>query len=148
MLELTLRIAAVSCREILPLAGHLIGVTGDRRVEELAALLRSLGGTVLHGPTLHVRPISEDDGRLRTATAALIARPPDYLVATTGIGIRGWINAAATWGMANDLVAALGSTTVLARGPKVVGAIAVAGIPDPSTNPAGRTSALLATLER
>src|SRR3954464_9106646 len=114
--------------DVPPLLGHLIGVTGDRRSEELSALLRAAGATVLRGPVLRTKPMRDDDRRLRTATASVIARPPDYLLATTGIGIRSWINAAAMWGLRSELLAALRSTQVLARGPKVVGALCEAGL--------------------
>ena len=44
---------------------------------------------------------------LRERTEALIATPPDIVVATTGIGFRGWVAAADGWGLANDLIGAL-----------------------------------------
>ena len=131
------------CEDVPPLLGHTVGVTGDRRSEELGVLLGALGATVLHGPVLRTKPISSDDRRLREATAAVIARPPEYLVATTGIGIRGWINAAATWGLRAELLAALRSTRVLARGPKVMGALCEAGLDVAYLDAEGRAMSMI-----
>jgi uroporphyrinogen-III synthase len=49
-------------------------------------------------------------------------------VAHTGIGIRGWLAAAEGWGLANQLIAALSSARILARGPKATGALRAAGL--------------------
>jgi uroporphyrinogen-III synthase len=139
---------APRCDELPPLLGHVVGITGDRRVEELTRHLKALGATVLHGPMLHTKPITDDDSGLRAATAAVIARPPQYLLATTAIGIRSWINAAATWGVRSELLTALARTKVLARGPKVVGAIHEAGLPVWFADPNGRTMSMIDELTR
>ncbi len=78
---------------MLPLAGFTVGVTADRRADEQAELLRRRGAEVFHGPA--IRTLSLSDGpELARATQALIERPPDTLVALTGIGIRSWFEAA------------------------------------------------------
>jgi uroporphyrinogen-III synthase len=137
-----------ACRIVPPLLGHAIGVTGDRRSEELAAHLEALGASVVHGPVLHMSPIASDQRELRAATEALIARPPDFLVATTGIGVRGWLNAAAAWGLDAALLRALRPARVLARGPKAVGAVAEAGLDVWFTEPSGQTGAVIDHLLR
>jgi len=134
---------ADECCGTPPLLGHVIGVTGDRRVDELTAHLRSLGADVVHGPMVRTRAVRDDDGALRTATDRVIARPPHYLLATTGIGVRSWINSAATWGARDALLGALGGAKVLARGPKVVGALYEAGLPVWFSAPSGRTMSLV-----
>jgi uroporphyrinogen-III synthase len=139
---------AARCDDIPPLLGHVVGVTGDRRVEELTRHLEARGAAVLHGPMLHTKPITDDDRHLRAVTAALIARPPQYLLATTAIGVRSWVNAAATWGVRSELLAALASTKVLARGPKVVGAVHEAGLPVWFAEPSGRTRSMIDRLTR
>ena len=133
----------MDCSSIPALLGHIIAITGDRRVEELTSHVRALGGTVLHGPMLHTKPISDDDSKLREATAAIIRRPPAYLVATTGIGIRSWMNAAARWGVRDELLESLSFTRILARGPKVAGAVTEAGLLVWSTDPVGRTMSMI-----
>jgi uroporphyrinogen-III synthase len=125
--------------EVPPLAGFTVGVTAARRAEELAAMLERRGATVLHGPALRIVPLA-DDADLHAATRALIAAPPDITVATTGIGFRGWVEAAEGWGIGEELLAALGSGTLLARGPKARGAIRAGGLQD-AWSPASESSA-------
>ncbi|MFD9105518.1 uroporphyrinogen-III synthase [Streptomyces virginiae] len=110
-----------------PLAGFTVGVTAARRADELIALLRRRGASVLHAPALRIVPLA-DDTELLAATKELIGRPPDVVVATTAIGFRGWVEAADGWGVGEELLATLRSTELLARGPKVKGAIRAAGL--------------------
>ena len=110
-----------------PLAGFTVGITADRRREELESLLVRRGARVIGGPALRILPVAEDD-RLLGVTRALVADPPDLLVANTGVGFRGWIEAADGWGLAEPLLAALGRGRVLARGPKAAGAVRAAGL--------------------
>ena len=110
-----------------PLAGFTIGVTAARRSEELITLLERRGATVVHAPAIRIIPLV-DDIELRRVTTLLVDKPPDVVVVTTGIGFRGWIEAAHGWDVADDLIAALASTRILARGPKARGAIRQAGL--------------------
>jgi uroporphyrinogen-III synthase len=110
-----------------PLLGCTVAVTADRRREDLAALLRRRGARVLEAPTLKLVPL-EDDAELRAATRACIDDPPDYVVATTGRGWRGWISAAEGWGDARELQLALGRATLVSRGPKATGAVRASGM--------------------
>lgn len=70
------------------------------------------------------------DDVLRRRTEILIAEPPDILVVTTAIGFRGWVAAAEGWGLADELIAALSTARIVARGPKAVGALRAAGLPE------------------
>ncbi|HWG73955.1 MAG TPA: uroporphyrinogen-III synthase [Acidimicrobiales bacterium] len=110
-----------------PYDGFVVGVTADRRWEEQAELLSRRGASVVHGPTITTLYLASDDN-LRRATMALIEQPPDYLVATTGIGMRAWLETAATWGVADDLTETLGQALVVARGPKAVAAVQIGGL--------------------
>ncbi|MFD7508618.1 uroporphyrinogen-III synthase [Streptomyces sp. NPDC059853] len=110
-----------------PLAGFTVGVTAARRAEELIALLRRRGAEVVHAPALRIVPLSDDDELLH-ATRALTHDPPDVVIATTAIGFRGWVEAADGWGIGQDLLTTLGRAELLARGPKVRGAIRAAGL--------------------
>jgi len=109
------------------LAGFTVGITADRRWQEQAELLRRRGASIVHGPTIDTQYLA-DDGALREATLAVIAHPPDLLVATTGIGMRAWMETAATWGLADNLLDALSQARVVARGPKATGAANAAGL--------------------
>lgn len=110
-----------------PLAGYTVGITAARRREEFAAALERRGAAVISAPAITLVPLA-DDTSLRAATDRCLASPPDVVIATTGIGFRGWIEAADTWGLASDLLKVLGQATVLARGPKARGAIRAAGL--------------------
>lgn len=110
-----------------PLSGFTIGVTAVRRAAELGELLRLRGGVVLHAPALRIVPLA-DDTELRAATEDVIAHAPDVVVATTAVGLRGWVEAAAGWGRGAELLDRLRGVELLARGPKARGAVRAAGL--------------------
>ncbi|WNM25445.1 uroporphyrinogen-III synthase [Demequina capsici] len=110
-----------------PLAGCVIVITADRRKRELASALERRGATVVHAPALSTIP-HLDDARLIEDTKRLIDSPPDIVVATTGIGFRGWIEAADAAGLVDDLLEAMAGARLVARGPKARGAIQAAGL--------------------
>jgi len=113
--------------DVPALAGFTVGVTAARRADELTALLERRGATVLQGPAIRIVP-SADDTQLQEATQSLLSAPVDYVVVTTAIGFRGWIEAAEGWGLGPSLLAALGQSAVFARGPKAKGAVRAAGL--------------------
>lgn len=112
-----------------PLTGFRVAVTSARRADELAVLLRRRGATVTSAAAIQMVPLPDDD-ELRAHTEALIDVPPDIVIATTGIGFRGWVAAADGWGLASDLTAALAKARVVSRGPKATGALRAAGLPE------------------
>ncbi|MDQ6927794.1 MAG: uroporphyrinogen-III synthase [Actinomycetota bacterium] len=128
-----------------PLDGFTIGITADRRWEQQAELLTRRGATVLHGPTISTLYLGSDED-LRRATLALIERPPDYLVATTGIGMRAWLEAASASGLSDSLLGALAATKVIARGPKAAGAVEAVGLPVWQRSPTEQMEALQSRL--
>lgn len=109
------------------MAGCVVLVTADRRSSELASALTRRGATVRHAPALTIVP-HEHDEELLVATKELIASPPQIVVVTTGIGLRGWIEAADAAGLADQLLEVLGGARIVARGPKARGAIQAAGL--------------------
>lgn len=125
--------------DVLPLAGFTVGVTAARRADELCALLERRGAVVMRAPALRIVPLP-DDTELLAATKRLLDRGPDMVVATTAIGFRGWIEAADGWGLGETLLERLGSVELLARGPKVRGAIRAAGLRE-SWSPASESMA-------
>ena len=112
-----------------PLTGFRVAVTSARRAEELGALLKRRGATVTAAAAIEMVPLP-DDNELRQRTQALIDSPPDIVVATTGIGFRGWIAAADGWGLATELTAALSKARIVSRGPKATGALRAGGLPE------------------
>lgn len=110
-----------------PLAGYTVGITAERRRAEFAAALERQGATVVSAPAIRIVPVA-DDAELRAATRRCLESPLGLVIATTGVGFRGWVEAASGWGVGEQLLAALSQATVLARGPKVRGAIRAAGL--------------------
>jgi uroporphyrinogen-III synthase len=112
-----------------PLEGFTVAVTAARRREELGALLERRGARVVQAPAIRIVPV-EDDAELLAATRECVERPPEVAVVTTGIGFRGWMEAADGWGLGDALRERLAHVTLLARGPKARGAIRAAGLTD------------------
>lgn len=118
----------MSSRRLLDaaLAGCTIVVAADRRAGDLASALERRGAQVYRAPALTIIP-NTDDQELIRRTRELIRHPPDILVVTTGVGFRGWIDAAHENDLAEPLSGALRTTQFVARGPKAHGAIQQAG---------------------
>jgi len=108
------------------LAGCVIVIAVDRRSSELAAALERHGAQVQHAPALTIVPHIDDEA-LVARTRELIESPPDIVVATTGVGFRGWMEAADEAGLSDPLHEALADARFVARGPKARGAIQQAG---------------------
>ncbi|CAN5440721.1 uroporphyrinogen-III synthase [soil metagenome] len=112
-----------------PLTGYRVAVTSARRSEELCALLRRRGATVTSAAAIAMVPLPDDE-ELHQFTEELIETPPDIVVATTGIGFRGWVAAADGWGLATELISALSKARIVSRGPKATGALRAGGLPE------------------
>lgn len=107
----------------LPLTGFRVGVTAARKVEEQVGLLERRGASVVWAPALSTRPNHVDAESLRAATADVLARPVDLFLATTGVGMKAWLEAAEADGTYDALLAHLGRAEILARGPKSIGVL-------------------------
>ncbi|MGC0423273.1 uroporphyrinogen-III synthase [Embleya sp. AB8] len=110
-----------------PLVGFIVGVTAARRREELVALLQGLGAEVVDVPTVRIVEPGEDPV-LRRATERVLERRLDYVVATTGVGWRGWFGAAEGWGRGPRLLAACRAAVLVGRGPKATAAVRAYGL--------------------
>lgn len=108
------------------LDGCTVVIAVDRRSGELTAALERHGADVRHAPALTIVPHIDDEALL-ARTRELIADPPDVVVATTGVGFRGWIEAAEEAGLLDELQRAISGAQIVARGPKARGAIQQAG---------------------
>jgi len=109
------------------LEGCTIVIAVDRRSGELAAALERHGAAVRTAPALTIVPHIDDEA-LIARTRELIADPPDVVVATTGVGFRGWMEAADEAGLLDSLQVVLSGAQIVARGPKARGAIQQAGL--------------------
>ena len=119
--------AAALAKPTAALSGYTVGVTADRRRDQLAALLESRGARVVLAPALRIVPTA-DDAELKAATRACLDTPPDIVMVTTGIGMRGWLEAAEGWGLAAPLRTVLSRAYLVARGPKARAAVRSAGL--------------------
>jgi uroporphyrinogen-III synthase len=109
------------------MAGCTILITADRRAQELATALARRGAVVRHAPSLSIAG-TVDDEALLASTRELLRDGVDVVVVTTGIGFRGWIEAADSHGLADELLTELAAARIIARGPKARGAIQAAGL--------------------
>ena len=109
--------------ETSPLEGFRIGVTAARKADEQVALLERRGAKVEWAAALSLEPNHVDLAELLAATRDVVSAPVDLFLATTGIGMKAWLDAATEAGLYDDLVAVLGDSEILARGPKSVGVL-------------------------
>ncbi|MDQ1123081.1 uroporphyrinogen-III synthase [Microbacterium trichothecenolyticum] len=113
----TISTVLLGCTVLLPV---------DRRSGELTAALERHGAKVRVAPALTIIPHVDDD-ELIAQTRQLVVDPPDVVVATTGVGFRGWMETADEAGLHDDLSAVMHRARIVARGPKARGAIQQAG---------------------
>jgi len=131
--------------EEFPLTGCVVAVTADRRRDDLASLLRRRGAKVIETPTLRLVPL-DDDAALRKATNECLIVQLDYAVATTGSGWRGWMSAAESWGLGEELNRVLSNAIVVSRGPKATGAVRASGLRESYSAPSESSDEVLAYL--
>ena len=124
------------------LAGFRIGVTSDRRSDDLISALERRGAQVLHAPALRIAPVAEDRALLQDTAAILHARP-DATMITTAYGMRRWSEAADVHGLGEELMETLGASRIFVRGPKARGAVRAAGLNDAGISHDERTSSLV-----
>ncbi|WP_338144933.1 uroporphyrinogen-III synthase [Cryobacterium adonitolivorans] len=124
------------------LEGFRIGVTSDRRSEDLIAAFERRGADVLHAPAIRIAAAA-DDSQITADTATIIARRPDILLATTSYGIRRWLEAADAAGLGHALTTTLENSRIFVRGPKARGAIRAADLDDSGMSDEETTSSLV-----
>lgn len=124
------------------LRGFRIGVTSDRRSDDLIAALERRGAQVLHAPALKIAP-NDQDGSLIIETRELISSRPEVVLITTGYGMRRWFEVADAAGLGAELTAVLEQARIFARGPKAVGAVRAAGLIDAQASEMDTTASLV-----
>jgi uroporphyrinogen-III synthase len=129
------------------LAGFSVGITAARRSEELGAALQRRGARVVYGPAIRIVPLP-DDAQTLAATRRCIQLAPDTVVVTTGIGFRGWMEAADGWGLGAALTERLSTATLVTRGPKARGAVRAAGLTETWSPASESTSEVIEHLLR
>jgi uroporphyrinogen-III synthase len=130
--------------QVLPqtLAGFRIGVTSDRRSEELISAFERRGAEVMHAPALRIAPLTESV-TLHRDTRRVIGALPDFAVITTAYGMRRWMEAADAYGLGPDLHGVLAAAAILVRGSKARGAVRAAGLDDVGSPEDERTASVV-----
>lgn len=127
------------------LAGYTIGVTADRRSDEQISLLTGRGAECLHGPTVRTHPL-RPEAEIAEATGRLLADRPQFVILTTGIGVRGWLEAADALLIGEELRSVLADSRLLVRGPKAHGAAITAGLQVEWNAPSATTAEVIEKL--
>jgi uroporphyrinogen-III synthase len=110
----------------------------SRRGGDLASLLRRHGGEPIEAPSMAERPLA-DQAEALAFGERLMAGECDGLVLLTGVGLESLVDALTTRWPREAVLAALGRTALLCRGPKPVAAIKREGLqpaavaPEPNT---------------
>lgn len=110
-----------------PLAGFTVAITASRRRDELKKAFEKRGAKVIVGSTIDIVPLDRDE-ELKAVSERCTSMNLDYVIATTGIGFRGWMEAADAWGIGDRLRAAISNASLLTRGPKARGSIRASGL--------------------
>jgi uroporphyrinogen-III synthase len=100
------------------LRGLRVAVTGERRAEEQAALVRALGGVPLVCPTAHVA--WEDDSDAPRTWLDTLAAGVDDAVFMTGMGATRLLEHAERMGRLDEAVSRLQGARVVVRGSKAL----------------------------
>lgn len=107
--------------------GLRVGVTGARKAAQLAAAFERRGAVPVVGPLVTTdQPVADEE--IVTATDAIIAAGPAWVVASTGVGMRLWAEVAERHDRAEALGQVLAGARRVARGAKAVGGLAAFGL--------------------
>ncbi len=103
-----------------------IAVTAARKGQQFVDLLRARDADVIHGAMLRGDAPAADEVILAD-TETILAAKPGWLVASSGMGMGLWMEAADRGGLGEPLRELIGSTRCVARGAKSAGGIIRAG---------------------
>jgi uroporphyrinogen-III synthase len=97
------------------LSGRTIALLESRQRDELAEMVRRLGGTPVVAPAVRERPSQDDGGALlgRVVQGEFVV-----LIALTGAGVTALFTEAERHGVLADVRQALGKMAIVCRGPK------------------------------
>ncbi|GAA1149048.1 uroporphyrinogen-III synthase [Nesterenkonia lutea] len=124
------------------LAGFRIGITSDRRSEDLICAFQRRGAEVMHAPALRIVALTESV-TLQRDTRHVIEAAPDFAIITTAYGMRRWAEAADAYGLGTELFETLDRAVILVRGPKARGAVRAAGLDDDGAAEDERTATVV-----
>jgi uroporphyrinogen-III synthase len=113
-------------------------VLESRRSQEMAALVKTYGGTPIVAPALREVPL-ESNPQAMAFAEALIRGEFDVVILLTGVGTRALLDVVGGAGKRDEFVAALAETRVVPRGPKPLSVMRELGlapwvmVPEPNT---------------
>jgi uroporphyrinogen-III synthase len=129
----------------MSLEKRTIALAESRQLEELARMLEKEGATVLRYPLVSILD-PEDDGPVLAWLGELAADRFQMVVLFTGEGLRRLMACAERHGRREQVIAALGRTRILSRGPKPVRALQELGLQPTLIAPTPTTEGVMAAL--
>lgn len=127
------------------LTGRVIAIAEGRQLEELATMLEKEAGTVLRCPLVNMLD-TPDQAPVHAWLDELITGRFAYVVFLTGEGVRRLLDFAERGGRRCEVVAALGRTRLVTRGPKPVRALKEVGLTPYKVAEAPTTEGVIAAL--
>src|SRR5439155_10164394 len=132
---------------VLPLEGRTVALAEGRQLEELAQMLEKEGATALRCPMVSILDAPDADSVLAWLRE-LIAGRFDYVILMTGEALRRLLGFAERAGLREQVIAALGKTSTVTRGPKPVRALREVGLEPSKIAEAPTTDGVIATLQQ
>jgi uroporphyrinogen-III synthase len=128
-----------------PLEGRTIALAEGRQLEELAQMLQAEGAGVLRCPMIGMLD-PPDPAPVNQWLRELVAGDFNYVVLLTGEGLRRLVSAAEREQTRDEVIAALGKTRLVVRGPKPVKALREVGLAPTLVAAAPTTDGVITTL--
>lgn len=129
----------------LPLSGRTAALAETRQIEELAAMLEKEGATTVRVPMFAILD-AEDQAPVVAWLRDLVAGKFALVAFMTGEGVRRLVTAAERAGFRDDVIAALGRTKLITRGPKPGQALKEIGLAASKVAASPTTAGLVTTL--
>src|SRR5262245_53643577 len=130
-----------------PLEGRTIALAEGRQLEELAQMLEKEGATALRCPMVSILD-APDEAPVRAWLGELTAGRFDYVILLTGEGLRRLLGVAQRHNQRDAVIAALGRTRIVTRGPKPVRALKEVGLAPSVVAEAPTTEGVIACLTK
>jgi uroporphyrinogen-III synthase len=131
----------------LPLEGLTVALAEGRQLEELARMLEKEGAVPLRCPMVSILDAPDADPIIAWLRE-LAAGRFDYVILMTGEALRRLLGFAERAGLREQVLAALGKTRTLTRGPKPVQALKQVGLTPTKIAAAPTTDGVIATLRQ
>jgi uroporphyrinogen-III synthase len=131
---------------IRPLEGKTIALAEGRQLEELAGMLEQEGAATIRCPMLSILD-APDPAPVIAWLRELIAGRIALVILMTGEALRRLVGFAEREGLREEVIAALGRTRLLTRGPKPVKALREVGLSPQLVAKTPTTEGVIATLQ-